>query len=94
MAGGLITVDGNENQEPRRITKRAFHSEFIQRNRMEGNVIVFLIFPFLLPSFWVPASLLFKRGSLHGVVLISDPRLRDFIINSVFNLQSKEKAFL
>lgn len=28
------------------------------------------------------------------MVLISDPRLDDFIINSVFNLQSKEKLFL
>ena len=41
-----------------------------------------------------PGFLIVQKRSLCGVVLISDPRLRDFIINSVFNLQSKEKAFL
>lgn len=45
----------------------------------------------LIPA---PGFLIVQTRSPHGVVLISDPRLHDFIINSVFNLQSKEKLFL
>lgn len=60
MAGGLLTIDRNDRQEPRRIAKQASHSEFIQINRTELNAIAFLIFPFLPPSFCLPVSLLFK----------------------------------
>lgn len=91
---GLLTAWWRWKTRPKPQCKASISSSVRWHEQNGTECDYFLHLPVCSSLILSPGFLIVQTRSPHGVVLISDPRLDDFIINSVFNLQSKEKLFL